>query len=79
MRFITRVLIWAALTFGLGVGLWFLLLVVGFAFGASTPECADSDTCSAWGDFLYHPGPGETVCFLVAGGIAWLVTRPMRL
>ena len=78
MRLILRLLVFAVIVFATGVALWFVLLALGLLFGASTPECADSDTCSAWGDFLYHTWPGLTACFLLCGVIAWLLLRPMR-
>jgi hypothetical protein len=78
VRLVPQVLIFLAATFAIGVALWFSLLVLGFAFGASTPECTDSDTCSAWGDFLYHPWPGEFACFMLGGLISWLLMRAVR-
>ena len=78
-RLIVGLPIFLIATFATGVVLWFVLLVLGFAFGASTPECTDSDTCSAWGDFLYHPWPGQTVCFLLSGLLlAWPFRRFIR-
>jgi len=78
VRLILRLLIFLVATFVTGVALWYLLLLLGFAFGESTPECTDSDTCSAWGDFLYHVWPGLIVCFLFGAVMWWLLLRPMR-
>jgi hypothetical protein len=78
VRLILRLLVFLIATFATGVTLWYLLLLVGFALGESTPECTDSDTCGAWGDFLYHPWPGTFTCFAVGAVLWWLLLRPMR-
>jgi hypothetical protein len=78
VRLILRLLVFAVATFATGVALWFALLLLGFAFGESTPECTDSDTCGAWGDFLYHTWPGTFTCFALGAIIWWLLLRPVR-
>jgi hypothetical protein len=78
VRLLLRLLVFALATVVTGVTLWYVLLFIGFAFGEGTPECTDSDTCGAWGDFLYHTWPGLTVCFLLGAILWWLLLSPLR-
>jgi hypothetical protein len=78
-RIVVRLTIFLAATLATGVALWIALFLLALSvFDEPTPECTDSDTCGAWGDFAYHMWPGGFVCFAVAAVIWWLLLRPMR-
>jgi hypothetical protein len=75
LRLTLRMLLYVILAAAVALLLWYVLFAIGLTFGEGTPECTDSDTCSAWGDFLYHDWPGGVVCLLLGAVIAWLVLR----
>jgi hypothetical protein len=78
-RRVLRLLIFVVATVVFSTVIWFALFYAGRSFfgETGTPECTDSDTCGAWGDFLYR-WPGEIVCLLLAATLAWLLIRRIR-
>jgi hypothetical protein len=76
-RFALRLLIFFLATFLFAWFLWFLAIPVEvFVFGGGTPECTDSDTCSAFGDVVYSV-PDHRLAqigwFLLSAVLLWLL------
>jgi hypothetical protein len=75
LRLALRLLIFLLATFLFGWFLWFLAIPVEvFVFGGGTPECTDSDTCSAFGDVVYKVREDSAITigwFLLSALLLW--------
>jgi hypothetical protein len=76
-RLALRLAIFFLATFLFAWFLWFLAIPVEvFVFGGGTPECTDSDTCSAFGDVVYSVPDhwlAQVCWFLLSGLLLWLL------
>jgi hypothetical protein len=77
VRLALRLLIFLLATPVFGYLFWLLaILVEVLLFGGGTPECTDSDTCSAFGDVVYKVGEQlaiTVVWFLLSALLLWLL------